>query len=116
MRTAYATLALLLPACSAGVADGARITPPAAAPPLVEIRDYAFAPKALAVPAGTTVTWIERDEDVAGKGAHNVVGDGFASAPFLAKGAAFTMTFAEPGTYAYHCGIHNYMTGTVTVG
>lgn len=116
MRTTYAALALLLPACSAGVANGARETAsPAATPPVVEIRDYAFSPKTLTVPTGTTVTWIERDEDLAGKGAHNVVGEAFASEPFLAKGAAFTTTFAKAGTYAYHCGIHNYMTGTITV-
>lgn len=109
MRTPSATLALLLlPACSAGVA--ARPAEPKA----VEIVSYAFTPKALTVRAGTTVTWTERDEDVAGKGAHTVAGDGFTSA-LLAKGATYSHTFEMPGTYEYICGIHNYMTGTVTV-
>ena len=108
MRTASATLALLLPACSAGVAARP------AAPERVEIVNYAFTPKSLTVRAGTTVTWTERDEDVAGRGAHTVSGDGFTSA-LLAKGATYAHTFERPGTYAYLCGIHNYMTGTVVV-
>ena len=109
MRTPSAALALLLlPACGAGVAGRP------GAPKSVEIVSYAFTPKALTVRAGTTVTWTERDEDVAGKGAHTVAGDGFTSAP-LAKGTTYSFTFERPGTYDYVCGIHNYMTGTVVV-
>ena len=103
----YAALALLvLPACGAGAAS----EPPAR----VEIVNYAFAPREVTVSKGSTVTWTERDEDLAGKGAHNVEGDGFRSA-LLAKGAEFTFTFERPGRFVYRCGIHNYMTGTVTV-
>lgn len=105
----YVALALLLPACSAGAAS-----PRSEVPRNVEIVNYAFTPKALTVPMGTTVTWTERDEDLAGKGAHNVVGDGFTSA-LLAKGTAYSYTFDRAGTFTYKCGIHNYMTGTVTV-
>lgn len=108
---AYAALALLLPACSAGVASPPRSQP---APPRVEIVNYTFAPKELRVAKGTRVTWVERDEDVAGKGAHTVAGDGFGSA-LVAKGTEFAHTFDRAGTFAYICGIHQYMTGTVTV-
>ena len=31
----------------------------------------------------------------------------------LDGGAEKTITVAAPGTYAYHCDIHNYMTGTI---
>ena len=103
----YVALALLLPACGAGAASSPE-------PARVEIVDYAFKPKELRVAKGTAVTWVERDEDVAGKGAHTVAGDGFMSA-LLAKGAEYTFTFDRAGTFAYRCGIHNYMTGTVTV-
>ena len=33
----------------------------------------------------------------------------------LAKGETFSITYAKPGTYDYICGIHNYMTGSVSV-
>jgi plastocyanin len=114
MRAAALAL-LLVPACSAGVAAPSRTgAAPTAAPAAVDIVNYAFAPKALTVKAGMTVTWTERDDDLAGKGAHTVSGEGFTSMP-VAKGTTYAFTFAEPGTYAYLCGIHNYMTGTVTV-
>jgi len=113
MRAAALAL-LLVPACSAGVAAPSRSAAPAPATGAGEIVNYAFAPKALTVKAGTTVTWTERDDDLAGTGAHTVSGEGFTSMP-VAKGTTYAFTFAKPGTYAYLCGIHNYMTGTVTV-
>ena len=33
----------------------------------------------------------------------------------LGQGASYSATFSTPGTYAYLCGIHNSMTGTVVV-
>ena len=33
----------------------------------------------------------------------------------MAAGATFTQTFTVPGTYQYHCSLHSWMTGTVTV-
>lgn len=113
-RYALAALVLLTAACSNG-----RAALPSAAPATasVDVKGYLFAPAALTVKAGTVVTWTERDDDVAGLGAHSVVADdgSFTSDEHLAKGAAYSVPFAKPGTYAYHCGIHNYMTGTVTV-
>ncbi|MDQ1712595.1 MAG: hypothetical protein QOE45_2045 [Frankiaceae bacterium] len=108
LAVAVATLS----ACSAGASR-----PAAGGPAAVDIRDYAYSPAALTVPPGTPVTWVERDADIEGVGAHSVVADdgSFASAAHLATGAAFTVTLTAPGTYAYHCGIHNYMTGAITV-
>jgi plastocyanin len=34
----------------------------------------------------------------------------------ISGGQSYTFTFAQPGTYAYHCAIHNYMVGVVNVG
>jgi plastocyanin len=111
-RRASLAVVLALSACGAGATR-----PPSGGPAAIGIRDYAFAPSSLTVPAGTAVTWTEHDADIAGVGAHSVVADGgaFRSADHLANGAAFTFTPPGPGTYAYHCGIHNYMTGTITV-
>src|SRR4029077_8364097 len=42
----------------------------AAEEPVILIDNYQFSPNSLTVPAGTTVTWINRDSDV-----HTVAGD-----------------------------------------
>lgn len=109
-----AVVAATLSACSAGAARPAAGGPAAAT---VEIRDYAFAPAAVTVAAGAPVTFVEHDADIEGVGAHSVVADGgaFLSEAHIANGAAYSVTPPGPGTYAYHCGIHNYMTGTITV-
>jgi plastocyanin len=74
----------------------------------VTVRDDEFAPAAIRVPAGTTVTWRWEGEEK-----HNVVGDGFES-PTQEEGA-FVHTFAEPGTYDYRCTRHFFMRGEVVV-
>ena len=82
-----------------------------ARPVAVAIADFAFAPPALTVPAGTTVTWTNDDPF-----GHSVVAgdDSFASGD-LAAARTFEFTFDEPGEYPYICGIHPSMIGTVTV-
>jgi len=85
----------------------------AAVPNAVTIDNFAFAPQALTVTAGTTVTWTNRDNEP-----HTVVS---ADNPKLFKSAAldtgdsFRFTFAKPGTYKYFCSIHPHMTGVVVV-
>lgn len=86
---------------------------PATEPNTVTIDDFAFAPQTLTVPAGTTVTWVNHDEEP-----HTVVNDGnprlFKSGA-LDTGDKFTVKFDKPGTYTYFCSIHPHMTGTVVV-
>lgn len=74
----------------------------------VAVRDQQFAPATIAVPTGTTVTWLWEGEE-----AHNVVGAGFES-PTQATGS-FAHTFAQPGTYPYECTLHFLMRGEVVV-
>jgi plastocyanin len=47
---------------------------------------------------------------------HTITGDDKAwdSGP-VTPGASFSMTFTQPGTYAYHCSFHPFMHGTVVV-
>jgi Icc protein len=77
----------------------------------VVVDNFNFAPATTAVPAGTTVTWTNRD-DVP----HNVVSaeKKFAS-PVLDTDEQFSHTFDGKGTYAYYCSIHPKMTGQVVV-
>ena len=47
---------------------------------------------------------------------HTVTADsGLFGGGSLAPGAAFSHTFRAAGTFRYHCSIHTYMTGTITV-
>ena len=75
------------------------------------IRDFAFHQQTITVAQGATVTWTNQDSST-----HTVTADdrSFTSGP-LAQGRTFRHTFRGPGTYAYHCEIHQYMTGTVVV-
>jgi plastocyanin len=84
---------------------------PASSANTVDIQNFAFSPDTLSVPAGTTVTWTNLDST-----AHTVTADnGAFNSDDLPTGQTYSFTFNTPGTYAYHCSIHPYMTGTVTV-
>jgi manganese oxidase len=80
----------------------------------VRIADYAYDPATVTVAAGTTVTWTNEDAvihtvtsaDVAGTDAATT--DLFDSGS-LGKGAMFSYTFTEPGTYYYLCVPHRSM-------
>jgi plastocyanin len=77
----------------------------------IKIANFDFGPNTITVPAGTSVTWTNTDDD-----AHSVVADdkAFRSAP-LDTGDSFSFTFAAAGTYGYHCGLHPQMHGKVVV-
>jgi plastocyanin len=71
----------------------------------------AFAPDALEVAAGTTVTWTNTDS-VGHTSTSN--GSGWDSG-IIQPGRQFSFTYQTAGTFAYHCAIHPGMVGTVTV-
>lgn len=77
----------------------------------VDIRNNAFQPSTVEVAANDTVQWTNRDQI-----AHTVKFDHQAegSGP-IPPGRTESETFPTPGTYAYHCEIHQAMTGTVVV-
>jgi plastocyanin len=77
----------------------------------VGIKEFAFAPAALTVPVGTTVTWTNHDEEP-----HTVTSatGAFRSAG-LSNEETFAQTFTRPGTYQYFCALHPHMNATVIV-
>ena len=76
------------------------------------INNFAFAPNPLTITAGSKVTWTNQQGGVP----HTVVSDsGSFSSPLLSDGATYSVTLNTPGTYTYHCSIHPFMTGTITV-
>jgi plastocyanin len=80
-------------------------------PCVVEIRDFAFDPAVLRVPAGATVTWVNRD----GVG-HSSTSDGGAwDSGILASDASFPRAFSTVGQFPYHCEPHPTMKATIVV-
>jgi amicyanin len=77
----------------------------------VSISDFKFTPAILTVPAGSTVTWTNQDEEP-----HTVAAkDGSFHSPGMDTHATYSFTFTTRGSYDYICSIHPFMTGTVVV-
>ena len=71
----------------------------------------AFAPDAVDVTAGATVTWTNTDGV-----AHTSTSDaGVWDSGIVQPGGQFSVSFPTAGTYRYHCLIHPGMVGTVVV-
>ena len=99
---------------SPGAAAGQMAQPAAVAAqsePRIEITKHKFSRPTLTVPTGTTVTWLNRDEDV-----HTVVSttQAFRSGG-LETDDAYSYKFTKPGVYQYFCTLHPLMTGKVIV-
>jgi plastocyanin len=77
----------------------------------VKIDNFSFGPATVTVPAGTTVTWTNRDDIP-----HTVVSDDKVfKSKVMDTDEKFSFTFAKPGTYSYFCSVHPKMTGKVVV-
>ena len=108
-----AAVGLLLAALGGCTSTGGLGTPvPTAAVELPP--SYRFAPADIAVPAGTTVTWSNRDNFT--HSVQFVDGDLPANPLTMEPGQSVELTFAAPGVYQYECHLHpRDMTGSVTV-
>jgi plastocyanin len=91
--------------------DGARPADQAGAAPEVKIDNFTFTTPSITVPAGTEVTWVNRDDIP-----HTVVSqDGVFKSKALDTDDKFSFKFSQPGTYHYFCSIHPKMTAEVVV-
>lgn len=108
MSSRHLPAALIVLALMQAVAYGDAAAPAAS---IVMAKDFMFAPVALTVAAGSTVTWTNQDEEP-----HTVVSEGglFRSAA-LDTNQSFSFRFDKPGTYRYACSIHPRMVGTIVV-
>lgn len=78
---------------------------------VVTIDNFAFGPKELTIPVGTTVKWINHDDIP-----HSVVNkDKAFRSKALDTDDSFSFTFASAGTFDYFCGLHPFMMGKVIV-
>lgn len=126
--------ALLAGACGGSGGDGAESS--AGGTPAgtgggaeVTVKLFAFEPASLEVEAGTEVTWTNEDNilhtvtsgkpgddlDMSGSAANPPEPDGLFDGKLDGKGATFSFTFEEPGTYTYYCDIHREMHGEIVV-
>ena len=77
----------------------------------VSIDNFSFAPMEMTIPAGSQVTWINKD-DVP----HTVVSVNHQfKSKALDTDEKFSFTFPNPGTYEYFCSVHPKMTGKIVV-
>jgi len=77
----------------------------------VTIMNFAFDPPSLTIKVGTTVRWTNQDS-----AAHSVTSDtGVWDSGSIVEGAAYSRVFDTVGTFAYYCGIHPSMKGTIIV-
>jgi plastocyanin len=103
-------------ACSpSGAGDGPDAGSGPVATSVVDLPpSYRFAPEAISVSTGTTVTWTNSDNFT-----HSVqfLDGGLPTEPLqMQPGASTTFAFTSPGTYSYQCHLHPQdMRGTVTV-
>ena len=82
-----------------------------AQPMQVKIDNFTFGPDALSVPAGSTVTWVNKDDIP-----HTVVAkDGTFKSRALDTDQSFSFKFEKKGTYSYFCSVHPKMVGKVVV-
>lgn len=101
---------LLLTACAPMPLSAPKA--PGGAEVRVSLVDFEFQPKALKVPPGTTLVFVNQ-----GQAPHTVTDNqGRFDSGVLAPGAEFRRTFTEPGTYAIYCRIHPYMVFSLEVG
>ena len=93
------------------------LSAPAATEEQVVVRDLSFMPDEITVSEGTTVSWVNEDEQ-----GHTIT-HGEGGAPLddalfdepLNAGQAVTYTFEEPGSHPVTCKVHHDMQMTVIV-
>ncbi|HLD58951.1 MAG TPA: cupredoxin family copper-binding protein [archaeon] len=78
----------------------------------VTISNFSFSPSTITTSVGGTVAWVNNDSFQ-----HTIISDSGTelNSNLLPVGQTFSHTFNSAGTYAYHCGIHPSMKGTIIV-
>jgi plastocyanin len=76
----------------------------------IVLDNFSFTPRAITVPVGTTITWMNRD-DVP----HTIVSEGNFKSPALDTDESYSRQFDSRGVYDYFCSLHPKMTGSISV-
>jgi plastocyanin len=112
MKSIVASVATAL-ALLAGQVATASAPPPAQASRTasVDINNFKFHPRTLAVRRGTTVVFSN-----SARVAHTATDRGVFDSGRIRPGQSFSVRFGQKGTFAYHCKIHRFMRGKIVVG
>jgi plastocyanin len=98
-------------AAATALATLAAFTPAFAKDVTVTISNFAFAPEMTTIAVGDTVTFVNGDDTI-----HSVIADdGSFHSDGLDTNDKVVFTFAKPGEFAYHCGLHPFMKGEIIV-
>jgi plastocyanin len=98
------------PTTNASAPASSSSAPPSASGTTITIKDFVFSPTPLNAQVGDTVTVTNQDD-----ADHELkANDGSFDAGRFAKGSK-TFTVTKAGTFAYHCDVHDYMTGVIQV-
>jgi plastocyanin len=83
----------------------------APAPTRIVVKNFMFSPAPLTVSVGTTVTWVNMDDEP-----HTAVSDtGVFRSGAMDTNESYSFRFDKSGTYHFTCSIHPSMSGTVIV-
>ena len=98
--------------CAAvALATLASFTPASAADTTVTISNFAFTPTETVISVGDTVTFKNGDDTI-----HSVLADDSSfHSQALDSGDEFSFKFVKAGVFSYHCGLHPFMQGKITV-
>ena len=76
----------------------------------ISIVNFAFTPSSVTINVNDSVKWTWAGSP------HSTTSDtGLWESGVQGTGATFTHTFASPGSFPFHCSVHPFMTGTITV-
>src|SRR5271166_368333 len=104
-------IAVLSVAILGGMGGSIAAAAESADPPKVVVKDFMFTPMSLTVKAGSTVTWVNMDDEP-----HNVISDtGLFRSGGFDTDETFSYRFDKPGTYHITCSIHPRMVATIEV-
>jgi plastocyanin len=106
-----ASLVVLATGCSSsGTSSSGSASSAPASGTAISIKDFKFSPTPLNAKVGDTITVTNQDDTD-----HELkANDGSFDAGRFAKGNG-TFTVTNAGTFAYHCDVHDYMTGVIQV-
>lgn len=79
------------------------------------IQNFAFSPGTLTISANTIVKWTNNDSTTHTVTSTTVPANGSFDSGNITPGTSVCFKFTVAGTYQYHCSIHTFMLGTVTV-
>ena len=82
---------------------------------VVAIREFRFVPETLRVAPGTTVTWVNCEEDFANEPHTSTHDAGSWSSEELSPTEIYSRRFDEAGLYRYYCVPHPFMSGVLIV-